>query len=93
MKIKTWNNSDSVGRGWTTWYEDSQHYYASGVSYMKNCIIEMFHQPETDDYRPYATARIVHNGKLLGISTQQNVTKMGWVRIARKWARKIKSQA
>jgi len=74
-------DSFGVGSGWTNWDSNSEYNYSLGTCLTKQGIIVLYWQ---DDY---ARARIIHRGRCYALKIDGSITKLGLVRIAKKWAR------
>jgi len=92
-KIKTHERSFSIGRGWSSVCYYKEGYY-KGLIYTPKGIIDIYISPKPDIGRGnfYAKASILHKGRYYHLKTYAELTKLGWIRIAKKWARKILSQ-
>lgn len=90
MRIKT--NEDSFACSvlgeFTNWDFNNNYGYYKGVCVTKSGIIELYYQ-SVEDYEDYATARIVHNNRIYDLRTTDTVTRLGWTRITKKWAKNI----
>ncbi len=65
------------------WRGDERHYYNDGYYYTEYGVIKLLYYP------PDAVATIDYKGKMYRLSTHQKVTRLGWARIAKRWADKI----
>jgi len=93
-KIKTEEDTlcfSTLGE-WTNWNNNKEYGYSMGVTLTRQGMIDLYWQKKDEETFAYATARIIHEGEIYDLRTHDKVTKLGWVRIAKKWARKIWSQ-
>ena len=74
---------------WTNWDKNPEYGYYRGVIYTNNGCITLYYQPNSDEHISYADARFIHKGRVYDLRTYSEVTQLGWVRIVKKWARKI----
>ncbi len=79
-------NCYGVGDGYTSWNDGAEGEYATGHCYTKQGIIELYRQ---DDF---SQAIIIHNGRMYSLNINESITKLGLVRIAKKWAREKREQ-
>lgn len=93
-KVKT--NEDSYACSclgeFTNWDFNSRYGYSFGMCTTKSGIISLYYQPKSKEFgntETYATARIVHNKRIYNLRTNDKVTRLGWTRIVKKWARNI----
>lgn len=91
-KIKTQTDSFFISNEgeWTSW--DLNDGYSTGIIFTYKGMIYLYYQPESDDCPFSASARIIHNRKIYDLSTRQKVTKLGWIRIAKKWAKEVRAE-
>lgn len=76
----------------TNWSYNSLYGYSNGTCITKLGIINLYYEFESEDFggsANYATARIVHNGRIYDLRTHDKVTSLGWTRITKKWAKNI----
>ena len=69
---------------WTNWDYNAKYEYSTGNCYTVNGIIELYHQQDA------AQAHIIHNSRRYSLYIHDPVTRLGVVRIAKKWARSIR---
>ena len=89
VKTKEENFALSSLGEWTNWDKNPEYGYYHGVTYTKNGCISLYYEPKSDEDKFYAYARFVHKGRVYDLRTYTEVTQLGWVRIVKKWARKI----
>ena len=73
----------------TTWHNNAEYGYCTGVTYMNNGCIILYYEPKSDKHEFYASARLIHKERVYNLRTHTEVAQLGWVRIVKKWARKI----
>lgn len=89
-KIKTHQDSYVLGN-WSNWEYNKERKNSWGISYTRQGLIILYHRAK--DKRgngvDYARASIIHRGRVYSLATNDKVTKLGWLRIANKWAKNI----
>lgn len=87
-KIKTHEDSCAISRTneWTYWQDNREYRYSTGICFTKAGMISLFIQ-EGD-----ASASIIHSGRRFTLWGKGKITKPNWIRIAKKWARKIRRE-
>jgi len=88
-KIKTDENDFAIGSEWTNWLFNSEYGYYDGVTYTSSGLIKLYYQPKNDEDVFYAKARIAYKGRIYDLRVYNEVTRLGWVRMAKKWAKNI----
>ena len=93
-KIKTEEDSYALGSEYTDWDFNYINGYYTGVTYTSHGFINLYYQTEKNRGLGefVATATIIHKGRVYQLKTYSTVTRLGWVRIAKKWAKAIWSQ-
>ncbi|NVL90743.1 MAG: hypothetical protein HWN69_07090 [Desulfobacterales bacterium] len=91
-KIRTEEDDFAIGSEWTNWDYNSRHGYYNGIIHTSNGLIKLYYQPKTTGYKFMAIAKLAYNGRIYSLKIEDEVTRLGWVRIVKKWARKIWSQ-
>ena len=87
-KIEQSTHSFGIGSGWTSWLDNDELNYADGTCFTKDGIIILYWQ--VDDGVNNASARIMHKGRVYELDLEGKITKLGLVRMAKKWAREIR---
>jgi len=90
-KIKTEEDDWAIGSEWTNWDYKRTGYY-TGTIYTSNGLICFYYQPKSQEDNFIASAKFTYQGRMYTLNTKDEVTKLGWVRIVKRWARKIWSQ-
>ena len=90
-KVKTKEFDFAIGGEWTYWDFNRAGYY-NGIIHTSNGLIKLYYQPKSEEDEFVADARIAYQGRIYEIRTEDEVTRLGWIRIVKKWARNIWSQ-
>lgn len=79
--------ADDIGMRWIEENTMSNITYYSGAYLTPDGWIELQWKP--DGGWPRTKARIIHKGYCYTLRTKDKVTQLGWIRIAKRWAKKI----
>lgn len=90
MKTKTQESNYAVGTEYAQWDDNRENGYSFGLCFTKQGFIKLYYQPIKRNWDFCAWAIVIHKGRIRQLITEDEVTRLGWLRIAKKWARKIR---